>query len=222
MASSYYLALLASLVWGVMSIMLSPCHLSSIPLIIGYITGVENKTMRSSFALAMLFAFGILITIALVGLITASLGRLMGDVGIWGNILVAAVFLIMGLYLLNVISLDWGGKRLSTARGGYPGAFGLGLIFGIGLGPCTFAYLAPVLGVVFSMAQDGWLKPFLLILAFAIGHCSVIALAGGIGKWVQNYLNWSSESRALGLVKKVAGVMVLMGGAYFILTAFLS
>lgn len=221
MASSFALALLASLIWGILSILLSPCHLSSIPLIIGYITSCENKDTRRSFSLALVFAFGILITIALVGVITASLGRLIGDVGIWGNILVAVIFLIMGLYLLDVISLNWGNAAISSRKGGYLGAFCLGLLFGIGLGPCTFAYLAPVLGIVFSMAQNSWLKPLLLILAFAIGHCSVIALAGGLGQWVQNYLNWSSKSQATKVIKKVAGVLVLLGGAYFFVTAFL-
>lgn len=222
LSGSFSLALLASLIWGILSILLSPCHLSSIPLIIGYITSCENKSTRSSFSLALVFAFGILITIALVGVITASLGRLIGDVGFWGNILVAVIFLVMGLYLLDVISLNWGGTAISSQKGGYLGAFSLGLLFGIGLGPCTFAYLAPVLGIVFSLAQTSWLKPLLLILAFAVGHCSVIALAGGLGQWVQNYLNWSSHSRSTRMVKKVAGVLVLLGGVYFLVTAFLN
>ncbi len=220
MAFSFYLALLASLLWGILSILLSPCHLSSIPLIIGYITSREIKSTRQSFLLALVFAFGILITIALVGVITASLGRLIGDVGVWGNVLVAAVFIIMGLYLLDVISLNWSSLPLSSSKTGYWGALGLGLLFGIGLGPCTFAYMAPVLGIVFSMAQSGWVKPVLLILAFGVGHSAVIALAGGLGHWVQDYLNWSSQSRATGWVKKGAGVLVLLGGVYFIYTAF--
>jgi len=33
------LALGASVVWGILSILLSPCHLASIPLIVGYING---------------------------------------------------------------------------------------------------------------------------------------------------------------------------------------
>jgi cytochrome c-type biogenesis protein len=220
MAASLALALCASLIWGMLSILLSPCHLSSIPLIIGYITSHENKNTRYAFYLALVFAFGILVTIALVGVITASLGRLLGDVGVWGNLLVAVIFIIMGLYLLDVIHLNWGGISVQSSKSGYWGAFGLGLLFGIGLGPCTFAYLAPVLGIVFSMAQSSWLKAVLLILAFSIGHCSVIALAGGLSQWVQDYLNWSSKSRATGLVKKTAGVLVLLGGLYFIFTAF--
>ncbi|NLP10142.1 cytochrome C biogenesis protein [bacterium] len=220
LASSFYLALLASLLWGVLSILLSPCHLSSIPLIIGYITSREIKSTRQSLLLALVFALGILITIALVGVVTASLGRLIGDVGVWGNVVVAAVFIIMGLYLLDAISLNWSSFPVSSNKTGYGGALGLGLLFGIGLGPCTFAYMAPVLGIVFSMAQNGWLKPVLLILAFGVGHSAVIALAGGLGRWVQGYLNWSAQSRATGWVKKGAGVLVLLGGVYFIYTGF--
>jgi cytochrome c-type biogenesis protein len=221
MAGSFSLALLASLIWGILSILLSPCHLSSIPLIIGYITSCESKSTRSSLFLALIFALGIMITIALVGVITAALGRLIGDVGVLGNILVAAIFLIMGLYLLDVISLNWGSVKISSNRSGYIGAFGIGLLFGAGLGPCTFAYLAPVLGIVFGMAQNSWLKPVLLILAFASGHCLVIVLAGGLGQWVQNYLNWSSQSRSTKMVRKFAGTLVLLGGVYFIMTAFI-
>ncbi|HPR89369.1 MAG TPA: cytochrome c biogenesis protein CcdA [bacterium] len=221
MTGNFSLALLASLIWGVLSVLLSPCHLSSIPLVIGYISSCEKRSTRSSFSLALVFALGISITIALVGGITASLGRLIGDVGIWGNILVAAIFFIMGLYLLDIISLNWGNTAISSNKGGYPGAFSLGLLFGLGLGPCTFAYLAPVLGIVFSMAQSSWVKPSLLILAFTIGHCAVITLAGGLGQWVQNYLNWSAQSRSTQIVKRVAGLLVLLGGVYFLMTALL-
>lgn len=220
LVSSFGLALVASLLWGILSVLLSPCHLSSIPLIIGYIASRETKSTRQSFLLALVFALGILITIALVGIVTASMGRLIGDVGVWGNVLVAAVLIVMGLYLLDVISLNWSSFPISSRQTGYWGALGLGLLFGIGLGPCTFAYMAPVLGIVFSMAQTGWVKPVLLILAFGIGHSAVIALAGGLGRWVQDYLNWSARSRATAWVKKGAGVLVLLGGVYFIYTAF--
>ena len=118
MAAGFSLALLASLLWGILSILLSPCHLSAIPLIIGYITSRESKSTRQSFLLALVFALGILLTIALVGMITASLGRLIGDVGIWGNIFVAAIFIIMGLYLLDVISLNWSNFPISSSQTG--------------------------------------------------------------------------------------------------------
>ena len=217
LSGSFSLALAAAFGWGVMSILLSPCHLSSIPLVIGYISSQGQIKARRSFYLAFVFAVGILITIALIGLITASMGRLMGDIGQWGNYLVAAIFILIGLYLMDIIRWDWNGLNIGNKqRGGLWGAFILGLIFGIGLGPCTFAFLAPVLGVVFQMSSEDWFKAILLISAFGLGHCTIIVAAGSLTNLVQKYLNWTDDSRAITYIKRVAGIFVIFAGIYFI------
>ena len=69
------IALVASVAWGVLSIVLSPCHLASVPLIVGFISEQEQVTVRRAFWTATLFAVGILITIAAIGAITAAAGR---------------------------------------------------------------------------------------------------------------------------------------------------
>jgi len=221
LSGNFSLALAASFSWGVLSILLSPCHLSSIPLVIGYISSQGQIKVRRSVYLALVFALGNLITISLIGLITASMGRLMGDVGQWGNYLVAVVSILIGLYLMDIIHWDWTGLQIGkNKRGGLWGAFVLGLIFGIGLGPCTFAFLAPVLGVVFQTASDNWLKATLLILAFGLGHCTVIVAAGSLTNLVQKYLNWTDNSRAIIYIKRIAGVLVIFAGFYFIYLTF--
>ncbi len=82
MTSAVWIALLASFVWGILSILLSPCHLSSIPLVVGFISTQGKISVKRTFNISLIFSIGILITIALIGIITASLGRLMGDVGV--------------------------------------------------------------------------------------------------------------------------------------------
>ncbi len=217
LSGSFSLALAAALGWGVLSILLSPCHLSSIPLVIGYISSQGQIKVKRSFYLALVFAVGILITIAIIGVITASMGRLLGDVGQWGNYLVAVVFILIGLYLMDIIRWDWTGLQIGkNKRGGLWGAFVLGLIFGIGLGPCTFAFLAPVLGVVFQTSSDNLLKAILLITAFGLGHCAVIVAAGSLTNLVQKYLNWTEDSKAIIYIKRVAGAIVVFAGFYFI------
>lgn len=213
-----YIAALASFSWGILSILLSPCHLSSIPLVIGYISCQGNITVRRTFYISLTFSFGILITIALIGIVTWSLGRLMGDIGSLGNYLVAVVFFVMGFYLLDLIKLPWNGLGISSTKyKGLTAAFLLGLLFGIGLGPCTFAFMAPVLGVVFQTAAQNSVLPVALLTAFAAGHCFVIAGAGTISRWVQRYLNWSDRSRLILYTKKVCGALVILGGIYIIL-----
>ncbi len=219
MGDSFELALVAAVGWGVLSILLSPCHLSSIPLVIGYI-GSQRSTGRSHpYALSLVFALGILLTIGIVGFATASAGRMMGDVGRWGNLVVAAVFFIVGLYFLDVFTLSWGSvlTKVKIAQG-WPGALLLGLVFGIGLGPCTFAFMAPVLGVAFSMASSDTLRAVGLVAAFGLGHCAVIVAAGGAVGLVQRYLNWTEESRGATVLRRGAGVLVILAGVYFVLT----
>jgi len=219
LSGTFLLALGASFGWGVMSILLSPCHLSSIPLVIGYISSQGQIKIKRSFYISLTFALGILLTIAAIGLITASMGRLMGDVGTWGNWLVAIVFILIGLYLMDILQWDWNRFNFGNKkRRGLFGAFVLGLIFGIGLGPCTFAFLAPVLGVVFQTATENWWKAFLLISAFGIGHCTIIVSAGSLTNLVQKYLDWTEESKTTLYVKRVAGFFVILGGIYFVYT----
>ena len=218
MTGAIWLALLASFSWGVLSILLSPCHLSSIPLVIGFITSQGKISISRTFYISLIFAVGILITIAAIGIITASLGRLMGDVGSIGNYLVAGIFFLVGLYLLDIIKLDWNNIGLKQTKAkGLLAALILGLLFGIALGPCTFAYMAPVLGVVFQTAQTNYLLAVLFLLAFGIGHCSVIVGAGTLAGKVQKYLNWSEESKTILWIKRVCGILVILGGVYLLI-----
>ena len=214
------IALSAAFVWGVLSILLSPCHLASIPLIVGFIDEQEHITTRRAFCISLLFSLGILITIGLIGVITALAGRMMGDVGRYGNYLVALVFFVVGLHLLGVIPMPFGGPgQVGMKRKGYLAALILGLVFGVALGPCTFAYMAPMLAVSFQLAASDPGYSVLLLAMYGAGHCGVIVLAGTFTEVVQHYLNWNEKSRGALVVKKVCGVLVLLGGLYVIYTA---
>jgi len=216
---NFWIAAFASFGWGVLSILLSPCHLSSIPLVIGYITSQGKISLKRTFYISLIFAIGILITIAAIGIITASLGRLMGDVGTIGNYFVAGIFFLVGLYLLDIIKLDWNAAGLRrTNTKGLLTALILGLLFGIALGPCTFAYMAPVLGIVFQTAQTSFASASVLLLAFGLGHCLIIVGAGTLTNKVQKYLNWSEESKTILWIKRICGVLVILGGVYLIYT----
>jgi cytochrome c-type biogenesis protein len=214
------IALVASFIWGILSILLSPCHLASIPLIVGFIDEQGRISTKRAFTIATLFAVGILITIGAIGAITAAAGRMMGDVGRYGNYFVAAIFFIVGLHLLDVIPMPFSGPgQVGMKRKGALAAFILGLVFGIALGPCTFAYMAPMLGVTFKLAATNLPYGVLLLLVYGVGHCSVIVFAGTFTEVVQRYLNWNEKSSGALVLKKVCGALVLIGGLWLIYTA---
>ncbi len=216
--SSPLIAISGSFLWGILSILLSPCHLASIPLIVGFIDEQGKITTKRAFWISLLFSSGILVTIGLIGIITGLLGRMLGDIGKWGNYFVAIIFIVIGLHLLGIISLPFisTSNQPGIKRKGLLAAFLIGLIFGIALGPCSFAYMAPMLGVVFSVASNNILFAISLVFAYAIGHCSVIVFAGTFTEVIQKYLNWNEKSKGTVLIKKICGVLVILGGIYMI------
>jgi cytochrome c-type biogenesis protein len=217
--ATFLLGLLGAFLWGMLSILLSPCHLTSVPLVVGYISHQEVKTFKKAFWISFAFSLGILITIGLIGLVTALLGRMLGDIGKWANYLVAAVFFIVGLVLLEIRPLALPGiGQLQLKKRGAGAAFALGLIFGIALGPCTFAFMAPVLAITLFSPSSSFFKDFMLLALYGIGHCLVIVLAGTFTEVLQRYLHWNEKSKGTLMVKRICGILVIIGGIYMLTT----
>lgn len=218
--STPVVALGAAFTWGILSIVLSPCHLASIPLIVGFISDRKELSPKKAFLLSLLFSLGILITIALIGLITGLLGRMLGDIGRSGNYFVGTIFVLVGLVLLEVLPMpSFGscGSQPAYKEKGYMAAFILGLVFGVSMGPCTFAYMAPILAMVFNSGASNMIFGMFLIAAYAVGHCSVIVLAGTSTEMVQRYLNWNEGSKGAVIMKKICGILVVFGGIYLLI-----
>jgi cytochrome c-type biogenesis protein len=214
------IAIGAAFVWGILSIILSPCHLSSIPRIVGFIIDRKDMSAKRAFTISFLFSLGILLTIAAIGLVTGLMGRMLGDIGSFGNYFVGAILIFIGLNLLELVPFpDFGGvdqSKIGSSKGLFA-AFMLGLIFGIAMGPCTFAYLAPMLAIVFGMSSTRLFYGMALLLAYGIGHCSVIVFAGTFTNVVQGYLNWNERSNGTVIIKKICGVLVIIGGIYLLI-----
>jgi len=145
---------------------------------------------------------------------------MMGDIGPYSNYIVAVIFFIVGLHLLDVIPMPFSGPgRIGMKRKGMLAAFILGLVFGIALGPCTFAFMAPILTLTFKIASTNLVYGIALLVVYGVGHCSVIVLAGTYTELVQRYMNWNEKSKGTVILKKICGVLVLLGGLYLIFIA---
>jgi len=166
------------------------------------------------------FALGILASIAAIGAATVAAGRMAGDVGPWVTYALAAVFFAVGLNLLGLLPMPgWSSLPSGARRKGPAGALVLGLVFGAALGPCSFAFMAPLLGLAFRAGADQAAYGLLLVALYGLGHSVAIVAAGASVQNVQRWLSWKAGARAAVLVRGVAGVAVIAGGVYFLYTA---
>ncbi|MGC1953335.1 MAG: cytochrome c biogenesis protein CcdA [Gammaproteobacteria bacterium] len=204
------IAALAAIAWGMASIWMSPCHLAGVPLVVGYLAALPNPS-ASRRALILAFALGILLSLLPLGAASLVLGRLAGDLGVSPNYLVAGLCIAAGLYLLGWLPFAWSWGRLAppSSRGPWA-ALLLGLVFGLALGPCAFAWIAPVLGIAWLQAADGLGAPTLLLVAFALGHCTGILLATGSLSLVQRWLDALGQHRGFAYGQAACGGLLLL------------
>ncbi len=106
--------------------------------------------------------------------------------------------------------------QLKFKKKGVWAALVLGLIFGIALGPCTFAFMAPVLAITLFSPSSSVVKDISLLILYGLGHCLVIVLAGTFTEVLQKYLNWNERSRGTLIIKKICGLLVIIGGVYLL------
>ncbi len=222
MAGAAALAALGCFFWGIVSVLFSPCHLASIPLMVAYVAGQEKAVNpRQAVGYSAAFTIGLFITIALIGVICALLGRMLGDVGNYWQILVGAVLIWVALGMLGVESCTLSSSLLGRFNmKGLPGAFALGLSYGILSGSCTFGFIAPILAII--TVQGDIATGTVFIVLFAVGHCLPIMVAGSSTAMVRNLLESRAWQGAGSWFRRGAGVVIGCLGLYFIANPFIA
>jgi len=222
MTGGILIAAAGAFLWGMVSVLFSPCHLASIPLIVAYVGGQQTAVQpRKAGWYAGAFTLGLFITIATVGIVCALLGRMLGDVGTWWQLVVGGVLIWVALGMLGVQACSMSGALLYRLKlRGIHGAFGLGLAYGILSGSCTFGFIAPILAIV--TVQQKIVAGSVMMLLFALGHCLPIVVAGSSTALVRK-ITESSAWQGAGLwFRRGAGVMIALLGIYFISSPFLN
>jgi cytochrome c-type biogenesis protein len=214
------LAAVGCFLWGMISVVFSPCHLASIPLIVGYVGGQQKiLNPREAATYSIAFTLGLFITIAVIGIVCAFLGRMLGDVGNYWQILIGAVLLWVALGMFGFERFSMSGSLLYRLKlRGLMGAFILGLAYGVLSGSCTFGFIAPILAII--TIQQKVATGVLFILLFAIGHCLPIVVAGSSTAAVKGVLENSTWQGAGNWFRKGAGVMIGILGIYFVANPF--
>lgn len=215
-------AMPASFLWGMVSVLLSPCHMASIPLLIAYVAG-QNKIPppRQAALYAILFALGIFITIMAVGFVCAAAGRMLGDIGHWWQMAVGILLLWVAWTLMKTAQCSATGNVLNRFQiKGAKGAFILGLAYGTLSGVCTFGFIAPILGII--TLQNEIITGVSMLVLFGVGHCLPLVVCGIFSARTMELLHSHSGRKTVAAMRKLASGVIAGLGIYFILLPFWS
>jgi cytochrome c biogenesis protein CcdA len=193
----------------------NPCVLAMVPLMMGMVAGYEDgRGLGRAFKFALFFVLGLAVTFTSLGLISALMGRMFGDVGSFWKYLVAAVCLVMGLHLLGVLKFHFNTPRLpGFKKGGLTGALLLGLLFGVVSTPCAVPILAVLLAYV--AGEGNVVYGGVLLFIYALGHSALILIAGTSMGAAKRLLESKGLRKANLVLQKIAGAVIILVGAYF-------
>ena len=213
--TNVWIAPFASFLGGILTAS-NPCVFIMIPLAMAYVGGYgESRGWRQNVALAFSFVIGLSITFTVLGIIAVTMGGLLGDVGNFWGYAVAGVCLIMGLHLIGVLNITFPLPNLfRPSQRGVVGAFLLGLLFGVVSTPCATPILSVLL--VYIASKGSYAYGAVLLFSYALGHCILIIIAAASMGMAKTLLESRNLQRAGDIVRKAAGVLIILIGLFFL------
>ncbi len=197
---------------------LTPCSLSSIPLIVGYVGGTSTETKRA-FKLSLVFVIGSAITFTAFGVIASIAGGLIGSTASWWYILIGILMILMALQIWELYQFIPSANIMSkNKKKGYIGAFVAGIFGGIFSSPCATPMLIVLLAYV--AGQGTILQGTLLLLVYSIGHGILAVIAGTSVGFVNKIVNDDKYGKISNVLKIIMGTLVLLIGLYMIYQGF--
>ncbi len=217
-ASSGWLAPLLALVAGILT-SLTPCALSGIPLVVGYVGGTGQRSTKRAFLLSIVFAIGAAVTFTVLGVTASLAGRLIGTSTSWWYIALGVLMVVMALQTWGLFEIIPSSYLISkNTKKGFFGAFVAGILAGIFSSPCSTPVLIVLLAIVAGKGSVLW--GILLLLLYSIGHGILAVLAGTSIGFVQKLSASKNYGRISNVLKIVMGSLILLLGFYMFYIGF--
>lgn len=215
---SGWLVPLLALVAGILT-SFTPCSLSSIPLVIGYVGGIGRRDTKRAFWLSVTFAAGSAVTFTVLGVVASLAGRLMGASASWWYIILGVLMILMALQTWGIYEIIPSSYLIAkNKRRGFVGAFIAGILGGIFSSPCSTPVLIALLAIVAGKGSIIW--GILLLLLYSIGHGILAMVAGTSIGFVQKLSSSEKYGKASIVLKIVMGSLILLIGFYMFYLGF--
>ena len=198
---------------------LTPCSLSSVPLVIGYVGGAAGSDTRKAFCLSLVFVLGSALTFTALGTAASTVGMFFMGAASWWYLILGSLMVLMALQTWGIFEIIPSSYLMSKNRKkGYLGAFIAGILGGIFSSPCSTPVLIALLAIVAGKGSIIWGASLLIL--YSIGH-GLLALAVGTSfSFAQKLSENINNSRASMIIKFVLGALVLLAGFYMLYLGF--
>ncbi len=201
----------------------TPCSLSSVPLIMGYVSGTggieDANSHRRAFILSVIFALGSALTFTAFGVMASLAGELIGTSAKWWYMALGLLMMLMFLQMLGIYNFIPSTHMLvKNQKKGLLGAFLAGILGGFFSSPCSTPVLIVLIAVVAGKGSLGF--GIMLFLLYSLGHGILAVVAGTSVGFVQKISQNSQYARLTKALTMILALGVLCIGFYMFHLAF--
>ena len=216
--TNLWLAPLLALLAGVLT-SFTPCALSSVPLVIGYVGGAANNDPKIAFRFSLIFCLGMTLTFTALGTVASIAGKLLQGSGSWWYIALGLLMVLMALQTWDVFTFTPQNLGIQkNPKRGYVGAFLAGILGGFFSSPCATPVLVVLLALVAEQGNILW--GIFLLLLYSAGHSILVLAAGTSIGFVQKVSASSKYKRYNQTVKILLGLAMLLLAFYMFYLGF--
>lgn len=210
--NNFWIAPIISLIAGILT-SFTPCSLSSVPLVIGYVGGIDSKEPKKAFKLSLIFALGSAVTFTSLGVIATMFGKMFRFTGDWWYLVLAILLIVMVLQLWEIINVIPQNNLLTkNKKRGYIGAFIAGILAGLFSSPCSTPVLIVLLAIV--SVKGSILYGIILLLLYSIGHSILVVVAGTSIGFVKRTKQSAKYEKINNIIKILLGILILVLALY--------
>lgn len=215
--TSIYILFGAAFLGGLIS-SISPCSLSMLPLIIGYVGGYSKENPLKTLLQMIIFVIGSGIVFAVIGGICAFTGKLfVGNP--YFTLIVASIILIMGLKILDVIDFELPVIIKEIPQNNFNNEILypllLGAVFALIGTPCSTPILASIMGFASISAKVS--QAVIMLFLFSIGQGLILIIAGFLTSKLKTGKNVYKISEG---ILKFSGVLLVLVALYIFYKIF--
>ena len=217
LTQNIWVAIIVALIAGLVS-SFTPCSLSSIPLIIGYVGGYSEKDKKKPLIYSLVFSLGTALTFTILGIVSATIGKMFIAIGTWWYLILGFIMLGVALQMFGIIKIGSNSCNVPKKRKGIVGAFLLGILGGIFSSPCSTPVLIAIL--TFVAEKGNILLGGILLLVYSIGHCTLVIIAGTSVGFTQSIVNSDKTNKIANFIKNIFAILIMLLGLYMLYLGF--
>lgn len=199
---------------------ISPCSLSMLPIIVGYVGGYSDAKPTKTLMQMICFVLGTAIVFSIIGIVCAITGKVFVSFASgYFSIILASIIMIMGLKLIGFLDFEIPVLIKQMPKDNHHHTYLypiiLGGAFALVGSPCSTPILAGIMA--FASLSANIINAIIMLFLFSLGQGLILILAGVLTSKLKS---WNNFYKISDILLRISGFLLILASLYIFYKIF--